>query len=312
MLKNKPIIFIILTYIISGIYSLLYFIFPYNMSSNKTISFLITSFYMFIPLLSTFILQQFIYRESFKNIGFNFKWTWWYLFSIFIPIILNFFAFFIAILLPDVTFSPDMSGMIERYQKLFTEEQLNLMKEQIAKVPGIVFFIGMILQTIFFGITINTVFAFGEEAGWRGFLLYNLKEKGFYFTSLITGLIWGLWHLPVVIQGHNYPEHKIAGVFMMILWTILLSPFFTFIVYKTGTVISAAIMHGVLNASYGLSIVYLKGGNDLTVGLTGLSGMIALLISNVLLFIYMKYYDNGQKITDSNFIKDDVKLDKSI
>jgi len=308
MLKNKSIIFIILTYIISGFYSLLYLIFPYSAGSDKMISFLITSFYMFIPFLSAFILQKFIYKENFKNIGFNFKWTWWYLFSIFIPILFNFFAFGIAILLPDVTFSPDMSGMIERYQKLFTEEQLNLMKEQIAKVPGVVFFAGMILQTIFFGITINTVFAFGEEAGWRGFLLYNLKGKGFYFTSLITGLVWGLWHLPVIIQGHNYPDHKIAGIFMMILWTVLLSPFFTFIVYKTGTVISAAIMHGVLNASYGLSIVYLKGGNDLTVGITGMSGMIALLISNILLFIYMKYFDNLQEVSNSGSMVNNPKI----
>ncbi len=291
MFKNRVLSFIILTYSITFLYSLLYLVFPYNFNKNKLITFFITSFYMFIPLICSVILQKFIYKEELKRIGFNLKWTWWYLFSIFFPIILNLFAFIISLLFPDISFSPDMSGMMERYERNFTSEQLKLMKEQIEKLPAVVFLVGTILQIIIFGTTINTVFAFGEEAGWRGFILNNLKSKGFYNASVIIGFIWGIWHFPVIIQGHNYPEHRIIGIFMMILWTILLSPFFTFIVYKTGTLLSAALMHGVLNASYGLSIMYIKGGNDLTAGLTGVSGITALIISNLILFFYIKYFE---------------------
>ncbi len=299
MFKNRVLAFIIITYTITILYSLLYFIFPYNIYKNRFVTLIITSFYMFIPLISSVILQKFIYKEELKKIGFNFKWTWWYLFPVIIPIIWNLLSFFIALLFPDISFSPDMSGMMGRYEKNFTADQIKLMKEQIDKVPPVIFFIGTLLQIIIFGTTFNAIFAFGEESGWRGFLLSNLKSKGFYYSSLITGLIWGIWHFPVIIQGHNYPEHRTIGVFMMILWTILLSPFFTFIVYKTKTVLSASIMHGVLNASYGLSIMYLKGGNDLTAGLTGISGIVALIISNIILFLYIKYFDNG--ILDKNY-----------
>ncbi|MBS3769871.1 MAG: hypothetical protein V5A47_03875 [Bacteroidales bacterium] len=54
-------------------------------------------------------------------------------------------------------------------------------------------------------------------------------------------------------------------------------------------------MHGTLNATFGLSIMMVGGGNDLTTGMTGLPGFIALVV--VLFIIYG--YDNrisGERI----------------
>lgn len=55
---------------------------------------------------------------------------------------------------------------------------------------------------------------------------------------------------------------------------------------KAKSVIAAAIIHGSLNATYGLSIMVIKGGNDLTVGVTGLAGFIVLAFVNIGLFVY--------------------------
>lgn len=50
------------------------------------------------------------------------------------------------------------------------------------------------------GIILGAIFALGEEIGWRGFLVPQLyKSRGFTKTSLIVGLIWGIWHLPVLL-----------------------------------------------------------------------------------------------------------------
>ena len=35
---------------------------------------------------------------------------------------------------------------------------------------------------------------------------------GFLKTSVLTGFIWGVWHAPIILQGHNYPQHPVAGV----------------------------------------------------------------------------------------------------
>jgi hypothetical protein len=54
-------------------------------------------------------------------------------------------------------------------------------------------------------------------------------------------------------------------------------------------VITAAIFHGVNNAIAGISLMFTTGGNDLTNGITGLAGFIALLLMNVAFFLFDRY-----------------------
>src|SRR5699024_6742856 len=60
----------------------------------------------------------------------------------------------------------------------------------------------------------------GEEIGWRAFLYPRLEKL--YQTSalLIGGIIWGFWHAPMILMGHNYPGTPFLGVFMMVLFCI--------------------------------------------------------------------------------------------
>ena len=109
---------------------------------------------------------------------------------------------------------------------------------------------------------------------------------GFLKTSVLTGFIWGVWHTPIILQGHNYPQHPVAGVFMMIAWCILLAPIFNYIRLKSKSVIAASILHGSLNANAGLAIMVVKGGSDLVAGVTGLAGFITLFIINACIFIF--------------------------
>ena len=71
---------------------------------------------------------------------------------------------------------------------------------------------------------------------------------------------------------------------MMIVFTTLLSPLLSYIRIRTKSVIGAAIMHGTVNGVAGISVAFAKGGSDLIVGLTGLSGFIVLLLVNGVLF----------------------------
>jgi hypothetical protein len=97
-------------------------------------------------------------------------------------------------------------------------------------------------------------------------------------------------------MGHNYPQHPVAGVFMMIIWCVLLSPLFLYFRIKSNSVIQSAIMHGTLNATYGLSILLIKGGNDLTTGMTGIPGFFTLLIAISVIYIYDRLISK-EKIT---------------
>jgi membrane protease YdiL (CAAX protease family) len=139
------------------------------------------------------------------------------------------------------------------------------------------------------GCTINALFAFGEELGWRGYLLKALQDKKLLPASLIIGVVWGLWHFPLILLGHNYPQHPVIGVGMMVIFCILLTPVMIYIVIKSKSVITAAIFHGCFNAIAGIGILYLVGGSDLTNGTTGLAGFTAMLIINLLFYAYDKY-----------------------
>jgi len=139
------------------------------------------------------------------------------------------------------------------------------------------------------GITINAIAGFGEELGWRGLLQKELGYLGFWRSSAVIGIIWGIWHAPIIIQGYNYPQHPLAGVFMMTVFTLLLSPIFGYVRLKARSVIAAAIIHGSLNATAGLAIMVVAGGNDLMIGVTGLAGFIVLLIVNIAIFVYDRF-----------------------
>ncbi len=110
--------------------------------------------------------------------------------------------------------------------------------------------------------------------------------------SLLVGLIWGVWHAPLIAMGHNYPQHPIPGIAMMIAWCVLLAPLFTYIRIRSGSVIAASILHGTLNGTAVLALLLLAGGNDLTVGLTGLAGFIVLALANVAMAVYDRYSPN--------------------
>lgn len=96
--------------------------------------------------------------------------------------------------------------------------------------------------------------AFGEEFGWRAYMMPKLKSlMGRYPALIVGGVIWGLWHAPLTCVGHNfgteYPGYPFAGIILMCLYCILLGGILTYVTEKTGSVWPAAFLHGVNNAS---------------------------------------------------------------
>jgi membrane protease YdiL (CAAX protease family) len=245
--------------------------------------------YMFIPMIVAIIVQKGIYKEALKKpLGISFKLNIWWLVAWLLPPVVSFATIGVGLLFREVTYSPDLAGVIERFRSLLPPDQYAQMEDQIAQAPLHPLLISLI-QGLTLGPTINAVAGFGEELGWRGFLQRELKAMGFYKSSVVIGAIWGIWHAPIILQGHNYPEHPILGVFMMIVWCILLAPVFSYVRIKAKSVIAAAIIHGSLNATAGLAIMVVKGGNDLLIGVTGLAGFIVLAAVNALLIVHNRF-----------------------
>ena len=106
------------------------------------------------------------------------------------------------------------------------------------------------------GVTINALLAFGEEFGWRGYLLWELAPLGFWRASGAVGAVWGVWHAPLVLAGHNYPSFPVAGIVAMTVACIVFSPVYTYLVSRANSVFAAVFFHGVFNAFAGVVSVY--------------------------------------------------------
>jgi len=283
-IQNETAIFLILTFGISYLFAALFYLSGFSYTSVYGIIFAVV--YMFVPAFSTIIVEKLIYKtDIIWPLFIRFKFNKWFIISWLIPPVLAFLTFAISLLLPSISYSADMEGMFTRFSSMMTPEQLAQMQSSVDDLPVHPLWITLV-QGLFAGVTINAIAGFGEELGWRGFLVKQFEGMQFITASLLIGFIWGIWHAPLILMGHNYPEHPISGIFMMILWCILLSPVFLYILIKSKSVIAASIMHGTLNGTAGIAILMVVGGNDLTAGVTGLSGFLALLIILALIFIY--------------------------
>ena len=241
--------------------------------------------YMFLPAVCAVILQITHKEKPFRNLNVSFKLNRWFLVAGIVPFIYSFMTLGINLLFPNVSFSAAYEGFLSR----LPDEQAELAAQQLSRFPPVVFVLIQIAQALVAGYTINAFFAFGEELGWRGYLLKTLKDKKLLPVSLIIGMVWGLWHFPLILLGHNYPQHPVAGTGMMIIFCILLTPMMIYMVIKSKSVITAAVFHGMNNAIAGITILFLVGGNDITNGVTGIAGFIALLLVNIAFYLFDKY-----------------------
>jgi membrane protease YdiL (CAAX protease family) len=250
---------------------------------------IVSAAYMFIPMICAIVVQKLVYKEPLKEpLGISWRINRWWFVAWLSPAVLAFAVFGISLLFPGVEYSPDMSGLIDRFRQSLPPEQITQVEEQLAMFSSLLIWITL-FQGLIAGITINAVAGFGEELGWRGLLQHGLSSFGFWKSSALIGLVWGVWHAPLILHGHNYPQHPVGGVFMMIAWCLLLSPLFSYIRLKSKSVIAAAILHGSLNGTAGLALVMVSGGSDLVVGITGASGFIVLAVLNLGIFLYERH-----------------------
>lgn len=281
---KKLLLFLGLTFVVNWLMVILFF--ACGGKWGTPASLVMAAIYMFVPMLMAIIVQKFIYRETIKEpLGISFKLNRWFLVAWLLAPIVAFASLGVSLLFPGVEYSPTMEGLFGRFESVFTAEQLQRMENQMYSLPLHPILFGLLLGLVA-GVTINAVASFGEELGWRGFLQREFSYVGFWKSSLLIGAIWGVWHAPLILKGHNYPQHPVMGVFMMIILCILLAPIFSYVRLKAKSVIAAAILHGTLNATAGLSIILVKGGNDLIVGVVGLAGFIVLALLNLSLLLY--------------------------
>ena len=246
--------------------------------------------YMFAPATAALITQKLIWKEPLRDLGLRKPRMPWMVVAWLLPVMVVVVALALSLAIPGVSLVTGLEGFIATLADKLPPEQVAEMKKHLGQTilatPGALLFLSF-GQVLIAGPTINAIAALGEELGWRGLLMNELKSLGFWRSSFAIGFFWGLWHLPMIINGYNYPGYPILGPVMMTLLTILLSPIIGYVTWRAESVYAAAVFHGTFNAAASLAI-FLSGGSVLIVGMTGLAGMFTLLLANVALWLHLR------------------------
>lgn len=112
------------------------------------------------------------------------------------------------------------------------------------------------LLTLPLGVLVASLSAFGEELGWRGWLLPNLLPLGTWPALLLSGAIWGVWHAPLILLGYNYQRTDVLGLLLMVGWCMLLGVLIGWLRLRSASVWPAVIAHGAVNAAVGALLLF--------------------------------------------------------
>lgn len=111
-------------------------------------------------------------------------------------------------------------------------------------------FMNLSFKMGFINIIISFFLMFGEEYGWRGFLLKDLADnKNKIFATIIVGVVWALWHAPVVYGlavHYNYSSPMLLTIVQMMAVFIFSMPF-AYSYFLSGSIIPPMIFHFVWN-----------------------------------------------------------------
>jgi membrane protease YdiL (CAAX protease family) len=221
----------------------------------------------------------------------------------FLPVVSVFSAlllFFVATaILGDMLHIPGVGTVVTSVPELkanIAHQYGNALANAANYPPSIVvMFVITFLAAIVAGWSINGLFALGEEYGWRGFLWERWKHLGVVKANIAIGMVWGLWHAPIILQGYNYPGYPIAGLFLMMVFTTSLSFMLSAIRELTQSVLPAAATHGSINGVAALTVLLTAGANPLVGEIVGIVGCICLLLVGAALWVVAKRNPVGQK-----------------
>lgn len=243
----------------------------------------VTGAAMFFPAIGVLI-TRLVTREGFKNSVIKprgFKRTWpWFLVAWAGPAVLAVLGAAVYFLVFSQDFDPSMSTMIAAQQQAGAAAGAGEIPADMLRTA----LLAQLPVAVLIAPALNIFTTFGEEWGWRGYLVPKVSTHlRIVPTLLATGVIWGLWHAPLTIIGHNYgtgyPGWPVLGIVAMCVFCIVIGIFLTYVTVRTGSCLAAAIGHGALNGFVSAALLFsATGGNPfvgpLSTGIVGGSAFI--------------------------------------
>lgn len=213
---------------------------------------------MFTPLLATLAVVFVARTPRHERLRFLGVWplrparrvVWFMVGSLFAPALLVAACLGIAALFGWVRLDlVDFSGYRQMLDAQLAALGPDMAETATASLPPIAALAALQIASIPLVGLLNLLPAFGEEIGWRGWLLPALRPLGLWPSLLLSGAIWGLWHSPVILLGYNFNRTDAWGVVLMTVGCAAWGVLFGWLRLRSGSIWPAAIGHGAFNAS---------------------------------------------------------------
>lgn len=219
-------------------------------------------------------------KEGFKGTGLALGKKRYYLVAVGLTLAFVAASFGVSALTPWLT----LDASLGKFQQLLTT-----MAEQTGQAPP--FSVGsfaalMAIQVVILGAILGIPAYWGEEYGWRGYLLPKLLGLGTFRAIALHGVIWGLWHAPLIAMGYNYPGHPILGILGMTVFSTLMGAIYAWLYYASGSIFVPSLAHGVLNQGVSYAFMFTASHQPLLAGPLGLIGLG--LLALIVLLLYRK------------------------
>lgn len=250
-IKKSIICFVVLTF---GFSSIFYYLIMANGMNSSNVFFL-----MWMPALAA-IVTSLIFFRTIKDFGWRPGKAKYLLIAYFLPIVVSLISYGIFWIFGLGTFN--------------------------GNVPSNLIFL------IVIGTVSGIISALGEEIGWRGFLVPKLaKLTTFTWISVISGIIWALWHFPIMIfSTYNSGTPLWWSLPIFFISVIGISFIFTWLTLKSGSLWPAVLLHASDNL-FNQNIFGPLASGKLALWLVGETGLIMLILTLVFAFIFWKLRD---------------------
>jgi len=187
-------------------------------------------------------------------------WPYWALMWV-LPVLFNLVGAGLYFLVFRDRFDPAMGAY---------RTQVEALTSQAIPAPTLLLAVGQLAQATLMAPLINAPVILGEEFGWRAYLQPKLLPLGERTMFMVMGVIWGVWHWPVILMGYNYgfdyPGNPWSGLLAMIWFTFVVGTVLGWAALRAKSVWPAVIGHGALNGTAGLGVLFLAGEPNTLLG----------------------------------------------
>jgi uncharacterized protein len=177
------------------------------------------------------LLVRLIGREGFSDVGWRLgRWRYW-AWAYFAPLVLAAFTYGMTLAVGGVAFDPRPSALS--------------IESPVAR------WLALAAINASLGVAFANLASLGEELGWRGYLTTRLVEAKLPAPLVLGGLIWGVWHLPLILWGDYATSGRpwLSALLFMLCIT-LAGVFFGWLRLASGSMWTAMLAHSSHNVFY--------------------------------------------------------------